>query len=41
MARLLKIAAAAGGLLLYVWIAAVRGAPAVKARKAARRSLEG
>jgi hypothetical protein len=35
--RLAKLAAAALGLLLYVWYAAVRHAPAVKRRKAARR----
>jgi hypothetical protein len=39
MLRLLKVAAAGLGLLLYVWAAAVRAAPGVRARKAAQRSL--
>ncbi|MGH3033520.1 MAG: hypothetical protein ACRDON_03055 [Gaiellaceae bacterium] len=39
MARFLKAAAAVGGLLLYVWVEAVRQVPGVRARKAARRSL--
>ncbi|HSK15363.1 MAG TPA: hypothetical protein VK915_04260 [Gaiellaceae bacterium] len=39
MGRILKAAAAALGLLLYVWVAAVRLAPGIRARKAARRSL--
>jgi hypothetical protein len=33
--RLLKVAAAALGFVLYVWYAAVRHAPRVKRRKAA------
>jgi hypothetical protein len=36
--RVLKIAAAALAFVLYVWFAAVRAAPFVKARKARRRS---
>jgi hypothetical protein len=32
-------AAAVLGLLLYVWVAAVRQAPGIRARKAARRAL--
>ena len=35
--RLLKLAAALIGSLLYVWYAAVRQTPAVKRRKAERR----
>jgi hypothetical protein len=34
----LRAAAAAIGFVLYVWIAAVRSAPLVRARKAARRA---
>jgi hypothetical protein len=37
MARLLKLLLAALGFVLYVWIAAVRYLPRVKAKKAARR----
>lgn len=37
MVRLLKLAAAAVGAVLYVWFAAVRSLPRVRARKAARR----
>jgi hypothetical protein len=36
--RVLKAAGAAIALLLYVWVAAVRLAPTVRARKAGRRS---
>jgi hypothetical protein len=36
--RLLRLAAATFGFLLYVWYAAVRHVPDVKRRKAARRS---
>jgi hypothetical protein len=39
MGRILKTAGAAIALLLYVWVAAVRLAPGVRARKAARRAL--
>jgi hypothetical protein len=39
MPRILKLAAAGTALAAYVWIAAVRLAPGVRARKAARRSL--
>jgi hypothetical protein len=35
---MLKLAAAGLGALLYVWFAAVRALPAVRRRKAARRS---
>ena len=38
VARILKLAGAAVGVLLYVWVAAVRLAPTVRARKAARRA---
>ncbi|MGH3024793.1 MAG: hypothetical protein ACRDNI_14145 [Gaiellaceae bacterium] len=38
MGRILKLAGASLGLVLYVWIAAVRLAPGVRARKAARRA---
>jgi hypothetical protein len=38
MARILKIAGAAAALLLYIWVAAVRNAPSVRAGKAARRA---
>jgi hypothetical protein len=38
MGRLLKVVGAAVGLVLYVWVAAVRLAPSVRARKAARRA---
>jgi hypothetical protein len=38
MLRMLKLAAAAVAGLLYVWFAAVRSLPAVRRRKAARRS---
>jgi hypothetical protein len=37
MARLLRLAAAAVAGLLYVWFAAIRGLPRVRARKQARR----
>jgi hypothetical protein len=36
--RILKVGAAGLALLLYVWVAAVRRAPVVRARKAARRA---
>jgi hypothetical protein len=35
--RLLKLALGAVGFLLYTWIAAVRGVPRVRRRKAQRR----
>ena len=35
--RILRLIGAAFAFLLYVWFAAVRYAPAVKARKARRR----
>jgi hypothetical protein len=37
MARLVKLLLGAIGFALYLWIAAVRNLPRVKARKAARR----
>jgi hypothetical protein len=37
VARILKLAGAAFGALLYAWFAGVRNVPAVKRRKAARR----
>jgi hypothetical protein len=39
MPRILKVAGAGLGLAAYLWVAAVRFAPGVRARKAARRSL--
>jgi hypothetical protein len=36
--RILAVAAALVGALLYVWVAAVRAVPRVKRRKAARRA---
>lgn len=39
--RILKLAAAAFAFAVYVWFAAVRLAPGVKRRKAARRSRRG
>jgi hypothetical protein len=36
--RLLRLAAAALGVLLYLWYAAVRLAPGVKRRKRAKRA---
>ncbi|HWM12854.1 MAG TPA: hypothetical protein VNO56_00065 [Gaiellaceae bacterium] len=38
MGRILKAAGAVVGFLVYVWVAAVRIAPGVRARKAARRA---
>ncbi|MGH3016294.1 MAG: hypothetical protein ACRDNN_15220 [Gaiellaceae bacterium] len=38
MGRVLKAAGAIVGLVLYVWVAAVRLAPGIRARKAARRA---
>jgi hypothetical protein len=38
MGRILKAAGAGIALLLYVWVAAVRLAPGVRARKTARRA---
>lgn len=35
--RLLKLAAGLVGFLVYVWVAAVRAVPVVKARKAWKR----
>jgi hypothetical protein len=35
--RILKLAAASVAFVLYLWYAAVRAAPRVKARKARRR----
>jgi hypothetical protein len=40
MARLVKLALGAIGFALYAWIAGVRNAPRVKARKAARRRAQ-
>ncbi len=37
--RLLKTAPFVVGYLTYVWVASVRAAPGIRARKAARRSL--
>ena len=37
MARILKLLGSLAGLLLYLWVAAVRNLPRVRARKAARR----
>jgi hypothetical protein len=39
MARLLKASGLLLGFLAYVWVAAVRAAPGIKARKAARRAV--
>jgi hypothetical protein len=39
--RILKLVAATLALAAYVWFAAVRAAPAVKRRKAARRKARG
>ena len=39
MRRFLKAVAIVLGLLTYVWFAAVRHAPHVRSRKAARRTL--
>ena len=39
MARPLTVAAGALGFLAYVWVAAVRAAPGIRARKAARRAI--
>jgi hypothetical protein len=39
MARLLKASGLVLGFLAYVWVAAVRAAPGIRARKAARRAL--
>jgi hypothetical protein len=39
MPRILKVAGAGLGLAAYVWVAAVRLAPGVRARKAARRAV--
>jgi hypothetical protein len=39
MGRLPKAAAVALGFLAYLWVAAVRYAPGVRARKAARRAV--
>ena len=36
--RILTVAAALVGALVYVWVAAVRAVPRVKRRKAARRA---
>ena len=38
--RILKLAGAALAFAVYVWIAAVRNVPRVKARKARRRSAQ-
>ena len=38
IARLVRIALGAFGLLLYTWFAAVRNLPLVKRRKSARRA---
>ncbi len=39
MRRPLKAAAVALGFLAYVWVAAVRYAPGIRARKAARKAV--
>ena len=39
MGRLLKAAPFLGAFLTYVWVAAVRAAPGIRARKAARRAV--
>jgi hypothetical protein len=39
MGRYLKTAGLVLGLLGYVWVAAVRHAPGIRARKAARRAV--
>jgi hypothetical protein len=36
--RILKVLAALTAFLVYVWIAAVRGVPAAKRRRAAKRA---
>jgi hypothetical protein len=36
--RILKVLAALMAFLVYVWIAAVRGVPAAKRRRAAKRA---
>ncbi len=41
MARLLRLAGAALGGLLYLWFSGVRNLPAVRRRKAARRAGRG
>jgi hypothetical protein len=35
----LKVVAVTAGFLVYVWVVAVRRAPAIRARKAARRAV--
>lgn len=39
MGRVVKTVAIGGGVVMYIWIAAVREAPAIRARKAARRAV--
>ena len=39
MGRFLTAGGAGIGFLVYVWVAAVRQAPAIRARKAARRAV--
>ncbi|HSE81907.1 MAG TPA: hypothetical protein VLA87_09540 [Gaiellaceae bacterium] len=39
MGRLLKTAGVVTGFLVYVWVAAVRQASVIRARKAARRAV--
>jgi hypothetical protein len=39
MGRLLTAGGAGAAFVLYVWVAAVRAAPGIRARKAARRSV--
>ncbi|HXV34370.1 MAG TPA: hypothetical protein VD769_10200 [Gaiellaceae bacterium] len=39
MGRRLNAAGAIAGFLGYVWVAAVRAAPGIRARKAARRAV--
>jgi hypothetical protein len=41
MRRYVKLAAVGAGMLLVVWVGAVRSAAEVKARKAARRAARG
>jgi hypothetical protein len=39
MGRRLNAAGASAGFLAYVWVTAVRAAPGIRARKAARRAV--
>jgi hypothetical protein len=40
MGRILKVGGATVGLLVYVWVAAVKNADLVKKRKRARRTFD-